>query len=64
MKSAKITVTFTLITKLDPENYEGPNLSVSEMLSLEKEQFTENPELILDFEWDYVSVDVQLHKEY
>jgi hypothetical protein len=58
--NVEITCTFKVIIELEPANYGKTKLpTTEEMIAMEKKQFTEDPELILNFEWESYEVEVK-----
>ena len=58
--TVEVTCTFKITSELEPANYEkGKLLSTAEMIEKEKRIFLEDPELILNFEWDSYDVKVE-----
>ena len=58
--TVEITCTFKVVVELDPANYfKNMQMTTEEMIAIEKKQFIEDPELILNFKWDSYDVEVK-----
>lgn len=56
MKTAKITCTFEIEIELDPENYDNETTTPDQMIEVDIQNFKDDPELILNHEWDKYTV--------
>lgn len=56
---ARVTCIYTVEIDLNPKNYDKNNIDTEEMIDIEHDAFTNDPERILNFDWDSYTVEVE-----